>query len=190
MRGFIIAGLVVLILSAAPSALAQAGLGPDDALPNSEVRRSLAKQWASWFAALDRQIPTLSPSQEKWLKTEYHDEIAAAGNRYTPRAIAATDSLEYQIYLVKPRNGELLSVLTQIANGTARDKNHEIALWASISAWLIDYQYWQAIITLVKRGTVQKKIGQVDSLWFENYALQAKAVLSKIVVPHLEGRLP
>jgi hypothetical protein len=178
----------MLMLSAAPSALAQ--LGPNDPLPSTQARRSLAKQWASWFVALDRQIPTLSPSQEKWLKTEYHDEIAAAGNRFTARALAATDSIEFQIHIVKPRNGELVSTLTQIASGAARDKNQEVALWASVSDWLIDYQYWQAVNTLVKRGTVQKKIGHVDSLYFENYTLQARAVLSKIVVPHLEGRLP
>ncbi len=119
----------------------------------------------SWFIALDRQIPTLSPSQEKWLRTEYHEEIAAAGNRFTPRALAAMDSIEFQIHIAKPRNGELIGALTQIANGTARDRSHEVALWASVSDWLIDYQYWQAVNALVIRGTVQKNIGHVDSLY-------------------------
>ena len=188
MRKLILFGLAVLMLSAAPSALAQ--LGPNDPLPSAQARQSLAKQWASSFMALDRQIPTLSPSQKNWLKTEYHDEIAAAGNRFTARSVAATDSIEFQIHVVKPRNGELLTALTQIANGNLRDKNQEVALWASVSDWLVDYQYWQAVNTLVKRGTVQKKIGHVDSLYFENYTLEARSVLSKIVVPHLEGRLP
>jgi hypothetical protein len=188
MHRLILVVLTTLMLSASPSALAQ--LGPNDPLPNAQIRRSLAKQWASLFVALDRQIPTLSPSQERWLKTEYHEEIAAAGNRFTSRSLAAMDSIEYQIHIIKPRNGELVGALTQIANGSIRDKSQEVALWATVSDWLIDYQYWQAVNTLVKRGTVQKKIGHVDTLYFENYTFQARSVLSKIVVPHLEGRLP
>jgi hypothetical protein len=191
MRKLILVGIVALTTLVAPSgALAQSGLGPSDPLPNALARRSLAREWASWFAALDRQIPTLSPSQEAWLKAEYHDEIAAAGNRFTARAGAAMGSLEYQIHLVKPRTAELVKVLTHIADGNVRDKNQEVALWTLISAWLIDYEYWQAVDTLVERGAVQKQIGHVDSLYFANYTLQAKDVLSKIVIPHLEGQLP
>lgn len=191
MRKLILVGIAALmVLIAPPAVLAQSGLGPSDPLPNALARRSLAREWTSWFTALDRQIPTLSPSQEAWLKAEYHDEIAAAGNRFTARAGSAMESLEYQIFLVKPRTAEFVKVLTLIADANVRDKNQEVALWTLVSTWLIDYEYWQAVDELVERGTVQKQIGHVESLYFANYTLQAKDVLSKIVIPHLEGQLP
>jgi hypothetical protein len=162
-------------------------IGP---LPSVDVRRTVAKQWVSTFTTLDRQIQTLSPSQERWLQTEYHDQIATAGNRYTPRALAATNSLEYQIFIVKPRNAEIIDVFTRIATGNVRDKNQEIALWSFAASWFIDAKYWQSLKNLVDRGTVQKKIGDMDGLYFENSTLRAKAFLLRIVIPHLEGRLP
>ncbi|GAB1231930.1 hypothetical protein UT4_03960 [Ferrigenium sp. UT4] len=191
MRKFYIQGLVALaLLFSSLYALAQDDLALDAPPPSGDVRRTIAKQLASEFAALDRQIPTLSPSQERWLLTEYQGEITAAGNRYTPRALAATDSLEYQIYIVKPRNAAIVETFTRIATGNVRNKNHEIALWSSAASWFVDYQYWQAVKRLVEQGTVQKKIGHVDDFYFENYTLQAQALLLKIVIPHLEGRLP
>jgi hypothetical protein len=139
---------------------------------------------------LDRQIPDLSPSQEEWLRSEYRQQIASAGGRYTARALAATNSLEYQIFITKPRGKEMINALTQIAASRVRDKNQEVALWALIANGFIDYEYWQAVANLVDRGTVQRRIGHVDSLYSENYTLQAKAILSKIVISHLKGQLP
>jgi len=191
MRTFFMRSLVTLaLLSSSIYALGQDGLSLDAPPPSGAVRRTLAKQLASQFTALDRQIPTLSPSQERWLKVEYIDEIAAAGNRYTNRSLAAADSLEYQIFIVKPRNAAIVEAFTRIATGNVRDKNHEIALWSSAASWFVDYEYWQAIRRLVERGTVQKKIGYVDDLYFENYTLEARALLQKIVIPYLEGRSP
>ena len=191
MQKLFMQGLVTLaLLFSSLSALAQDGLALDAPPPSADVRRTIAKQFASEFIALDRQIPTLSPSQALWLKTEYQGEIASAGNRYTHRALAATHSLEYQIFIVKPRNAEIIETFTRIATGNVRDKNHEIALWSSAANWFIDYQYWQAVKMLVERGAVQKKIGHLDDLYFENYTLQAQALLVKIVIPHLEGQLP
>ena len=191
MQKLLMQGLVTLaLLFSTLSVLAQDGLALDAPPPSGDVRRTIAKQLASEFMTLDRQIPTLSPSQARWLQTEYKDEIAYAGNRYTPRAIAAMDSLEYQIFIVKPRNAAILETFTRIATGNVQDKNHEIALWSSAASWFVDFQYWQAVKRLVERGAVQKKIGHVDDFYFENYTTQAQAVLLKIVIPYLEGRLP
>ena len=62
-------GLIALSLVCS-TAVAQAELGPEDPLPDIQVRRSIAKQWASWFAALDRQIPTLSPFENYTLQAK------------------------------------------------------------------------------------------------------------------------
>lgn len=141
-------------------AFAQSVLGPADPPPAAETRRSLATEWASSFAALDRQIPSLSPSQEQWLQTEYHDQIAVAGNRYTRRSMEASKSIEYQISVIKPRNAEIINTLNVIATGGIRDKNDEVALWAVVSARFIDF------------------------------TLCAEGILQKIIIPHLLGHLP
>ncbi len=170
--------------------LAQTKLEPISSPPTADARRAIAKEWSSLFMTLDHQIPTLSPTQERWLKTEYHNQIADAGNRYTDRALAARDSLEYQIFIVKPRTTEIVKVFSQIASGKVRDRNHEIALWSSAANMFVDYGYWQALKNLVDRGTVQNKIGHVDDFYFENYTLQAQIFLSSIIIPYLENRLP
>jgi hypothetical protein len=180
-------GLSAALLSV--GVFAQAELAPDKPLPNAELRRALAKKYAATFAQLDRQIPQLSPRQETWLKGEYHEQIAAAGNRYTQRALAAMNSPEYQIYVAKPKTGEIAAVMSRIASGT-QNKAAEIALWTTAAYMLIDYEYWQAVGSLVDRKTIQPKIGHVDSYYHQNYALQAQGILSKIVVPYIEGRLP
>ena len=183
-----LAWLMIFLIPA--SALAQGELGPDAPLPSVEARRSLAAKLASSFVELDRQIPPLSPSQERWLQTEYKDQIAAAGGKYTERALTATRSLEYQISLVKPRNAEIIGALTQLSSRQPRDKNQEVALWTAISGWFVDAQYWYAVRTLVDSGRVRNKIGHVESLYFENYTLDAQGILNKIVIPHLLGQLP
>jgi hypothetical protein len=77
---------------------------------------------------LEQQIPTLSQLQERWLRTAHDDQIAAAGNRYTGRAIEATNSVEYQISVAKPRTVEPIDAFTRIATGNVPDTKEEIAL--------------------------------------------------------------
>ena len=185
-------GWCLVFLAALPftNALAQAELSPDRPLPNKDARRALAQGYAKAFIEVDRQIPQLSPTQVAWLKAEYHEEIAAAGNRFTKRALAAMNSLEYQIHVVKPKTGEIVAALLQITTIGPQSKSTEVALWASVASMLIDNQYWQAVGSLVDRKIIQPRIGHVDSYYSQNYALQAQNILSRIVVPHIDGRLP
>jgi hypothetical protein len=187
MRKRLFSVLVILMLIVSPSTFSQTER--NDPPLGAQARQSLARQMVSWFIALDNQIPNLAPSQEQWLQVEYYDVLAAEGNRFTARSMAARDSVEFQVHVVKPRNLEFVRALTRIAGGAGIDRNQEVALWASVSEWLINYQYWQSVNDLVKRGLVQKKIGHVESLYFENYTLEARNILVRIVVPHLEGRL-
>ncbi len=60
-------------------------------------RQSQARTWNEEFTKLNAQIPTLSPAEERWLKTEIDETIAEAGGKYTARSFAAMDSKEYQI---------------------------------------------------------------------------------------------
>jgi hypothetical protein len=58
---------------------------------NPQNRQAHALQLQRDFEALSAQIPTLSPSEERWLKTEIDDTIAANGQRYTKRALEAME---------------------------------------------------------------------------------------------------
>lgn len=180
-------GFTVALLSF--NVFAQAELASGKPLPNADLRRALAKNYAATFAQLDRQIPLLSPAQETWLKGEYHEEIAINGNRYTQRALAAMNSLEYQIYVAKPMTKEIAAVMSRIGSGI-QNRAAEIALWTTAANMLIDNGYWQAAGNLVDRKIIPPKIGHVDSYYQQNYVIQAQEILSKIVVPYLEGRLP
>lgn len=154
-----------------------------------ETRKSMAAELLFTFTTLDHQIPNLSPTQQNWLKSEYQEQIANSDGRYNARALAATNSVEYQIFVVKPQTKALVSTLTAIRNGTFRGRAEEVALWSSVVEHLVNFQYWQAIGNLAERGIVQKRIGHVDSLYFENYTLQASEILSSIVTPYLRGEI-
>lgn len=157
--------------------------------PISDTRKSMAKDMLATFASLDRQIPNLSPSQQDWLKSEYQEQISNSGGRYNARALDATNSVEYQIFVAKQQTKALVSTLTVIRDGTFRGRAEEIALWSSVVEHMINFQYWQVIGKLVERGIVQKQIGHVGSLYFENYTLQASEILSSVVTPYLRGEI-
>lgn len=175
-------GLLISLLST--GVLSQTELAADKPLPNDEIRRALAKKWVAAFSQVDHQIPALSPSQEAWLKGELNQQII------TKRSLAAMDSLEYQIYIAKPRTAQIVAALAQIASSEGKSKATEIALWATVANKFIDYAYWQALANLVERKQIDRKIGHVDNFYHQNYMLQASDILSKIVIPYVEGRLP
>src|SRR5579871_3299638 len=51
-----------------------------------ESRRAQANDWLREISRIDEQIPTLSPSEQAWLKVEYDDEIARNNGSTTARA--------------------------------------------------------------------------------------------------------
>jgi hypothetical protein len=151
-------------------------------------RRRQAAEWAASFRKLDRQVPTLSPEERRWLKTEYDDEISNAGNRYTKRALAATESREYQIRVVAPPIQRLVVELERLADDRALTSREEVALWASVASQFIDSQFWRAADGLVKRKILDSNINGVPGLYFENHALWAQQILAEVVIPFLAGK--
>lgn len=84
---------------------------------------------------------------------------------------------------------EIIAVMSKIGDGV-QNRATEIALWTTAANMLIDIRYWQAVETLVEHKIIQPKIGYVDSYYQQNYVIQAQEILSKIVLPYLEGGLP
>jgi hypothetical protein len=181
---------VVAVLGLASTSYAAGELALDAPLMNGAARRAFAQDLSVVFATLNSQLPELSPSQQAWLKREYDEQIAEAGGRYTKRALSATDSVEYQLRVAKPHASELLKALNLLSSATELTPDDEVALWSLVAYFLIDQQFWQSVDDLVQRGVVDRKIGYVDSLYFENYGLRAQEIRSKIIIPHLQGELP
>jgi hypothetical protein len=153
--------------------------------PDPQVRRELAKEWLEGVSKVERAVPTLSPEQRAWLKTEYDDEIKRNGGKYTKRALQASESLGYQIATARPQLEELKKTLTKLATSTPSDPSEEAVQWMTVAALFIDRNLWQALATLVQRGVLDKNINGVDSLYFENHALWARMVLQSVAQPLL-----
>lgn len=191
MRALAITILFAFFLTFPMSAFPQVGsLWADKPLLDRAGRKALASDWKTTFANLDAQIPSLSPSQRAWILKEYEEEIRNAGNRYTRRAIAVTESLEYQLYVAKPKLAEINRILSALSGGAMRDQRTEIALWTELAFQLIDKSLWQAIENLVQRKTLDRKVNGFESHYFENHVLWGQMVLARFTIPYLEGRLP
>lgn len=134
-------------------------------------------------------MPTLSPAEERWLKTEIDDEIANARNRYTKRVLAAMDSREYQVRVAKSRLREMVAVLNALTAQKAPIPREEVRLWTELASQFMDKEFWQAVDGLVRLKIVDAKINGVDSLYFENHVLWAKGLLDGFVRPYLQGTL-
>ncbi len=172
-------------------AFSQVGsLWADKPLLDRAGRKSLASEWRTKFANLNAQIPSLSPSQRAWVLKEYEEEIRDAGNRYTRRALAATESLEYQLYVAKPKLAEINRILITLSGSAVPDQRTEIALWTELAFQLIDKLLWQAIETLVQQKTLDRKVNGFENYYFENHVLWGQMVLTRFTIPYLEGRLP
>jgi hypothetical protein len=160
---------------------------PTDAL-NREMRRDLATQWQASFATLDAQIPSLSPSQQAWLKTEYEDELRRGG--MTTRAISAMKSLEFQIYIAKPRVQQIRRLLSNIATDDAHSQKTEVAIWTEVSYRLSDYSLWEAVEELSRRRVIRGDVNGFKSFLFLNHAEWGRTILERITLPHFAGALP
>ena len=92
--------------------------------PTPQARAAQAKEWLEGFRTLDRQIPTLSPTENAWLKLEYDDQIASAGGRFTERAIAASGSTEYHKRVARRGLESILAGLSMLT-GSSRPRRQD-----------------------------------------------------------------
>ena len=171
---------------------AQAALNKGELLtPNMRIQ--LAKEWSIDIIKLNEVIPTLSPSQEEWLRREYDENNVPYGN--VRRAIEASDSKEFSIRVAKrmaSTNAELISAL---AGGKIKDPKKETALWAALSANLLNYDANEAIMKLAKMGVLDYTITNIQGSNDPEIALhvrrsQGYAILTGIVIPFLNNNKP
>jgi len=150
-----------------------------------QTRQAYALKLQRNFQALYDQIPTLSPSEERWLKTEYDDTIAANGGRYTARAVSAMDTRAWSIRVAKPHALEIKLELAML--GMPSSRAQEARHWTRIAALLMDNEFWQDIDDLQKRGVIDKQNLQfLGEFHGATATLWAQQILNEVVLPYFD----
>ena len=157
-------------------------------LPNLTVRQAEAKELLNTFQSLEKQIPMLSPSEKAWLQREIDEELASG--KYTPRALRAMDSTEYNIRTAHRYLETLTNALSALSERKFSDTKQEVRLWTIAAHTMAEHSLWQSVRVLVDKKIVGEKIGHVDNFYFENFVLQAQGILEKVVIHYLDGTLP
>jgi hypothetical protein len=129
---------------------------------------------------LDRQVPTLSPTEARWLKSEYDDQIA--GGTYTARALAALDSAEYHKRVARDHLDDTLTILRKLVR-SAPTGQRETKLWIALAAAMMDPQFWRSVEVLIQRKVVSPEINGVKELHFDNHVGWAETILKRAVLP-------
>ena len=93
---------------------------------NKHERLNFAKALHKRIDQMYNAIPYLSPSQEKWLKSEISTE-----NPF--RVIKAYESDEFYLQNIKVRLKNILAALTMIIDGKYQEQRHEILAWLAES---------------------------------------------------------
>jgi hypothetical protein len=156
---------------------------------NHQSRQQEARGWLDGFRKLDAQLPTLSPAEQRWLRTEYDDEINNAGGHFTKRALDATNSREFNLRIAKAHVAKIIPILSELSRPDAQDQKREVILWASLASLFMNNEFWQAIDSLVERGVIEKEINGVKQFYSLNHTLAAKYIVEEVVLRYLNGNL-
>jgi len=153
-----------------------------------QSRQQEARDCLDQFRKLNGQIPTLSPEEQRWLQTEYDDEVNRAGS-FTKRALDAMDSKEFALRVAKSHVEKIIGVLSELSHPKMSDQKREVILWAKLASLFMDNEFWRAIEGIVQRGIVEKEINGVKSFYMLNHTLWAKYIVDEIVISYLNGNL-
>ncbi len=157
---------------------------------NRDSRRAEAGKWLAEVAKLEKQIPTLSPAEEAWLKAECDDEIKREGHM-TPRASRALFSREGTTRSAKPVAQTMVSILESLSAPSGLSESNEILLWTRLAYFALDSNFWEDLARLgeykiLVRDPETKLTNDEYGPWLRlTWALRARAILGQILLPHL-----
>lgn len=156
--------------------------------PNQKIRQDQASEWLKCFKKVEEQIPTLSPSEKRWLETELDTELAKG--KVTQRSLTARKSSEYNIHIARSHLEEIIYYLTLLANNKSVERNKEMITWSLLAHQFMDGDFWQSISVLVDQKIVNKKIDNIEAFYFENFVLKAQFIIRRVITNYLNGTLP
>jgi hypothetical protein len=137
------------------------------------------------LSAMDKQVPYLSPAEQKWLD----GELNSGNGKVTDRYIRATDSREYAVSTAKSDFALVLIPLSNLLLKMAC--KDEVLMWTEVASRLPDTQLWQAVDHLVELKIISKKSAEDfgHSFLAANATLRSQAILNAVVIPYLRGEL-
>ena len=138
------------------------------------------------LSAMDKQVPYLSPAEQKWLD----GELNSGNGKITDRSIRATDSQEYDISIAKSGFASIIMPLNNLRSLKLACKD-EVLMWTEVASRLPDAPLWSSVDSLVQRKIVSKKSAEDfgNSFLAANAALRSQAILDGVVIPYLRGDL-
>lgn len=160
-------------------------------------RQQEAQEQLASFNKLNAQLPTLSPDEKRWLKTEYYDEMKSG--HFTKRALNAMNSKEYCLDKAKPHVGKIIMILTELKTAGLSQKR-EVFLWANLASLYLDFEFWGNLPILAVDGIVDKDLLTESGFnWDDPVSLMrqlemnadfvGRHILNDIVLPYLSGNL-
>ncbi|MEY9198432.1 hypothetical protein ABIA16_003548 [Sinorhizobium fredii] len=188
--GIFMKAYVVLIAATLMASAANAQLMPGDAMickagspgaRTAQDRDLVADYLLVAFGKIDAKIPTLSPSEASWLKTEYDDQLAANGNRYNERSLAASGSLEFAKKAAKDHTQGVIATAGAIKD-YEMDNGLEVEAWAKLDAMIIDVQYAQNIVKLKNAGLLaESDLPRPSQFFQQNMTLFGQCILRDVI---------
>jgi hypothetical protein len=138
------------------------------------------------LAAMDKQVPYLSPAEQKWLD----GELNSGNGKITDRYMRATDSQEYAVSTAKSGFALVLMPLNNLSSLKMACKD-EALMWTEVASRLPDTQLWQAVDRLVELKIISKQSAKDfgNSFLAANATLRSQAILNAVVIPYLRGEL-
>jgi len=151
-----------------------------------EVRMKEASRLHDKLSAMDKEIPYLSPAEQKWLD----GELNSGNGKITDRYIRAMDSQEYAISTAKSGFALIIMPLNNLRSLKLACKD-EVLMWTEVASRLPDTQLWQSVDHLVERKIVSKKSAEDfgNSFLAANATLRSQTILDGVVIPYLRGEL-
>lgn len=153
---------------------------------NRELRMQEASLLHDQLSAMEKQVPVLSPAEQKWLD----GELSSGNGHFTPRVMKAMDSREYDISTAKSRFIPILMNLGVLSKTKVGCKD-EVLLWTEVASNLPDNELWQSVDSLIKRKLISEESAHAfgSSFLAGNAALRSQAILNGVVIPYLKGTL-
>jgi hypothetical protein len=157
------------------------------------TRRQQAAEWLKEIEEIEKQIPTLSPSEAQWLKVEFDDQLASNGGRYTPRAIRALSSREYLSREGRKFTESMARVLKPLASSAPLVTREEMRLWADLCFYALDLNSWGRIAELGDLGILARdpkqkhSFGSYQEAMHSYWAMRVQSITGNVLEPYLRG---
>jgi len=144
-------------------------------------RDQVAAYLVTVFSKLDNAIPTLSPTEAAWLKTEYDDQLAANNDTFTTRAATASGSIEMAKRTAKQQTDRIVATAGIISKYQYKF-DYELSEWARLTSMIIDVSYGWKVEQLQKANVITESAMPRPAMYYkENMTIFGQCLLNDVI---------